>query len=164
MAWLWNLKKNDVNAQHYIHTATPGLKTWKLLVPMILCHKITNGEWMLLYVLVEDVKDIKNNINLFNNTHVFEPNISEKPFSVFSGWQLNCNWLIHFRNSPLAVSLNLMFLEVNHISLKIHDPSLLRAWGWPLMKIASRALRGISLSSLQRTLMLSKFGSWLVCW
>ena len=28
-------------------------------------------EWMFLYVLVED---IKNRLNLFNNTHVFEPN------------------------------------------------------------------------------------------
>ena len=29
-------------------------------------------EWMFLYLLVED---IKNNLKLFNNTHVFEPNI-----------------------------------------------------------------------------------------
>ena len=34
---------------------------------------------MFLYVLVED---IKNRLKLFNNTHGFEPNISEKPFSV----------------------------------------------------------------------------------
>ena len=28
----------------------------------------------------------KEILNLFNNTHVFDPNISEKPFSVLSGW------------------------------------------------------------------------------
>ena len=31
---------------------------------------------MLLYVLVVDIKEI---LKLFNNTHVFDPNISEKP-------------------------------------------------------------------------------------
>ena len=41
----------------------------------------------------------KNNFKLFNNTHVFEPNILEKPFSVLSGWYLNCSWLIHIQNS-----------------------------------------------------------------
>ena len=30
--------------------------------------------------------DIKNILKLFNNTHVFEPNISEKPLSVLSRW------------------------------------------------------------------------------
>ena len=36
---------------------------------------------MFLYVLVEDIKD---NLKLFNNTHIFEPNISEKPFFTLS--------------------------------------------------------------------------------
>ena len=38
---------------------------------------------MFLYVLVED---IKNNLKLFNNTHVFEPNVLEKLFPILSGW------------------------------------------------------------------------------
>ena len=28
----------------------------------------------------------RNFKKLFNNTHIFDPNISEKPFSVLSGW------------------------------------------------------------------------------
>ena len=56
-------------------------------------------------------------------------------------------------------SLNLVFLEVNHISLKVHAPLVpiegLRIGMFSfLLKIASRTLRGISSSSLQRTLML----------
>ena len=37
---------------------------------------------MYLYVLVEDIKD---NLKLFNNTHIFEPNILEKSFSILIG-------------------------------------------------------------------------------
>ena len=37
---------------------------------------------------LQQTTDIKNRLKLFNNTHVFEQNISEKPFSVLSGWQL----------------------------------------------------------------------------
>ena len=34
---------------------------------------------MFLYVLIEDM-DINDDLKLFNNTHIFERNISEKPF------------------------------------------------------------------------------------
>ena len=37
---------------------------------------------MFLYALVVD----KDTLKLFNNTHVFDPNISEKPISVLSGY------------------------------------------------------------------------------
>ena len=45
--------------------------------------QVSHREWIFLYVLVED---IKKKLNLFNNTRVFEPNISEKPFSIASEW------------------------------------------------------------------------------
>ena len=38
---------------------------------------------MFLYMLVED---IKNRLKLFNTTHLFKPNILEKPFSLLSEW------------------------------------------------------------------------------
>ena len=52
------------------------------------------------------------------------------------------------------MSLKLVFLEVNHISLKVYPPPPIPIEGGGLvsflMKIASRTLRGISLFSLQR--------------
>ena len=38
---------------------------------------------VLKYVLVEHIKD---NFKLINNTHIFEPNILKKFFSILSGW------------------------------------------------------------------------------
>ena len=39
-----------------------------------------------------NMKCVNNNLKLFNNTHIFELNISEKPASILSGWLLNCDW------------------------------------------------------------------------
>ena len=35
---------------------------------------------------MQDKKHMKDILKLINNTHIFELNISEKPFSVLSGW------------------------------------------------------------------------------
>ena len=41
---------------------------------------------------------IKNRLKLFNNTHIFDPNISVIPITVLGGWKLNWDRLIPFWN------------------------------------------------------------------
>ena len=36
--------------------------------------------------VLQTADKLKNILKLFNNTHVFEPNTSKKPFSILSGW------------------------------------------------------------------------------
>ena len=49
----------------------------------------------ILKIFIPVVEDIKDNLKLINNTHIFEPNILEEPFAVPSGWYLICDWLKH---------------------------------------------------------------------
>ena len=62
----------------------------------------------ILYVLVED---IKNDLKLFNNNHIFEPNISEKSFFILSQWWLNsqvlehCPWQVPEVNQSVAIQI-----------------------------------------------------------
>ena len=101
-----------------------------------------------------------------NNTHVFVPYISVIPITILSGWKLNCNWLILFWNLTLVTSLISVFPEGNHKFLKVHAPPSLFRVGLVsfLMEIASLTLRGINLSSLHRTLILSISGLCPVFW
>ena len=84
--------------------------------------------------------------------------------SVLSGWSLNWDRLIHFWRSPLThPSWTWCFLKWIIYLWKFMPPlSLLRVeLVSSCMKIASCILWGISLSSLHKTLMLPKSGSWL---
>ena len=67
-----------------------------------------NYEWTFLYALV---KDITNNLELFNNTHVFEPNILKKLFSVLSEWLWLTDWLRRVPEVDQSVTIQLPSAE-----------------------------------------------------
>ena len=78
----------------------------------------------IIYFVVSQIDIIKDNLKLFNNTHVFEPNFSEKKkFSFLSRWQLDSDWPIHFCIVDFILKFHVSFQKIYN-SLRKVDQSV----------------------------------------